>query len=81
MVRWRLQHMSCVRSYAGAQYEFGYMHGWIGALSWANTLEPIVVGELRSELNQAYAQALRRIDAACASGHPNEDAQSRTCSR
>lgn len=64
MVRWRLQRMTCVRSYAGAQYEFGYLHGWIGALGWAQVVESLTAGELRLELDQAYADALRRIDRA-----------------
>lgn len=62
-VRWRMQHMECVRSYAGAQYEFGYMHGWIAAMSWADLIEASVAGELRTELDEAYARALRRVDA------------------
>lgn len=64
MVRWRLQQMACVRSYAGAQYEFGYLHGWIGALRWAHVIESLAAGELRLELDQAYADALCRIDRA-----------------
>ncbi|MBB6155258.1 hypothetical protein HDC30_002481 [Pseudomonas sp. JAI115] len=58
----RIKQMDCVRTRAGAQYEFGYMNVWIGALSWAHLIDGKGCENLRAQMDQAYARTLTRLN-------------------